>query len=1035
MRLKIIFISLFCSLSVQLLAQSPTHNTYAVDSDYKAVTSWVLFKDSRGIIWSGPTGNGAMGFNGKSFFTLNEEDGLAGNIVLSFAEDNNGNLWMGCQGQGISVFDGKKFTNYNVNDNLGLNSNNIMSMHQHSNGEFYLGAYQGGFHRFKNGKFEVIGDSSTTVYCMLEDEDGTLWLGTKDHGLGRFDGTEIRYFGSDKEIYKSIILSLAFDENQNILIPTKVGLFRYNKKEDFYRFNESDGFPATYAAERILILENGDYFMSINEAPYMYSKGRLKQVNKYGKSIYPIMGLTQDQTGNVWLATNGSGLIQHFLNGISVISGPEKRGIRVLDQLPNGKIAYANEGAIYTFSNGQGQLIYEFENTLDNLRDLCYKDSINLYLGGDFGLIHFNMLTKKPTLVRDGALYGMTAESDSSLVFCQLDGGYRYNIHTQKSTKITPEGESKPYASSAIGKNGEIYFGSYTEGDIIVITANDTIKYNENNGLSTDAKVALQVNSKGQLWYLAINGEFGYLDKGNFTPFQLNSIGEADGFVIDKHDNLWITGLKGIVHVKLNGNQIVSRQFFGLNDGVHEANSQMGQGFCGIDGRIYIPKHDAALYVIDPEKTKQSTEIPKLYIESAMGKDYSDLDSSWYQGYSPLFGVPENLVLPYESNNLSLILSCVYFSMPDSVLYTYKLNDNDDWSLPQSSSLISFTNISSGSYALKLKAISPSGESEIVTYNFTVLTPWFQSWWFYTIVILALVLFVLLIVKWRLSKLQKDKILLEKLVIERTKEVSAEKEKVSSAYASLEEKNQEILDSIAYAKRIQSAILPPETLMSDLLPDNFVLYKPKDVVAGDFYWLEKVEDTVLVAAADCTGHGVPGAMVSVICNGALNRSVREFGLTEPGKILDKAREIVIQEFEKSEEDVKDGMDIALCAIKGKNLYYSGANNPLWILRNGEIIETKADKQPIGKFEAAQAFTTHETTLQKGDTVYIFTDGYVDQFGGDRGKKFKAKSLKDLLIGMQDKSLNEQKLALNQQFEIWRGVLEQVDDVCIIGIRV
>jgi tetratricopeptide (TPR) repeat protein len=197
----------------------------------------------------------------------------------------------------------------------------------------------------------------------------------------------------------------------------------------------------------------------------------------------------------------------------------------------------------------------------------------------------------------------------------------------------------------------------------------------------------------------------------------------------------------------------------------------------------------------------------------------------------------------------------------------------------------------------------------------------------------------------------------------------------------VEEKNKEITDSIRYAKRIQNAILPPDKVVKQYLKESFILYMPKDIVAGDFYWLENKNNTVLFAAADCTGHGVPGAMVSVICNNGLNRSVREHGFTEPGKILDKTREIVVAEFEKSEEDVKDGMDISLCALNGNHLQWAGANNPLWIIRNGELIEYAPNKQPIGKVDNPAPFTTHHIELQQGDRLYIFSDGYADQFGG------------------------------------------------------
>jgi tetratricopeptide (TPR) repeat protein len=251
----------------------------------------------------------------------------------------------------------------------------------------------------------------------------------------------------------------------------------------------------------------------------------------------------------------------------------------------------------------------------------------------------------------------------------------------------------------------------------------------------------------------------------------------------------------------------------------------------------------------------------------------------------------------------------------------------------------------------------------------------------------------------------------------------------------VEEKNKEITDSIRYAKRIQNAILPPDKVVKESLKESFILYMPKDIVAGDFYWLETKNNTILFAACDCTGHGVPGAMVSVICNNGLNRSVREHGITEPGKILDKTREIVLAEFEKSEEDVKDGMDISLCALNGNHLQWAGANNPLWIIRNGELIEYAPNKQPIGKVDNPIPFTTHHIELQQGDMLYIFSDGYADQFGGEKGKKFKAANLKKLLLSIQHESMEQQKNILQQAFNQWKANLEQVDDVLVIGVCV
>ncbi|TND08373.1 MAG: protein serine/threonine phosphatase [Bacteroidetes bacterium] len=271
----------------------------------------------------------------------------------------------------------------------------------------------------------------------------------------------------------------------------------------------------------------------------------------------------------------------------------------------------------------------------------------------------------------------------------------------------------------------------------------------------------------------------------------------------------------------------------------------------------------------------------------------------------------------------------------------------------------------------------------------------------------------------------------QKLVIE------AQKKETDRQKLVIEEKNKDITDSIRYAQRLQQAILPPEKLWMQQLPQSFIFYKPKDIVAGDFYFMEATGDLVFFAAADCTGHGVPGAMVSVVCSNALNGAVKEFGLLEPGKILDKVTQLVLETFRKSENEVKDGMDISFCCLdkRTNTLTWAGANNPLWYLQAGEMLELKADKQPIGSFENPQPFTTHTVRLNPGDLVYIFTDGYADQFGGPDGKKFKYKPMKELLMSMSGQEPYRQHALLAETFDKWKGNLEQVDDVLVIGIRI
>jgi serine phosphatase RsbU (regulator of sigma subunit)/tetratricopeptide (TPR) repeat protein len=280
----------------------------------------------------------------------------------------------------------------------------------------------------------------------------------------------------------------------------------------------------------------------------------------------------------------------------------------------------------------------------------------------------------------------------------------------------------------------------------------------------------------------------------------------------------------------------------------------------------------------------------------------------------------------------------------------------------------------------------------------------------------------------------------------RFKLIKKQKDIIEEQNHMVTEKNKEITDSITYAKRLQEAILPSFDDVKKHLPGSFIYYRPKDIVAGDFYWMESIKtnnaetDTILIAAADSTGHGVPGAMVSVVCSNALNRTVLEFGVKEPGKILDKTREIVLQTFTKSNKDVKDGMDISLVSIQkqasGKAIVkWAGANNPLWYTEGGILNEIKADKQPVGKTDDPKPFTTHTLELEPGSAIYIFTDGFADQFGGPKGKKFKYKPFGELLVSISGELPEVQSQKINLEFENWKKELEQVDDVCVIGIRI
>ena len=308
-------------------------------------------------------------------------------------------------------------------------------------------------------------------------------------------------------------------------------------------------------------------------------------------------------------------------------------------------------------------------------------------------------------------------------------------------------------------------------------------------------------------------------------------------------------------------------------------------------------------------------------------------------------------------------------------------------------------------------------------------------------------------------------------VVNSLKERNKQNKIIEAQKKKVEQKQTEILDSIAYALRIQTAILPSPRTVAQHLKDSFILYKPKDIVAGDFYWMEAPSNSpkggeqirlthtedkafplsplgrdgvglgdwdgiVLFAACDCTGHGVPGAMVSVVCHNALNRAVREFGLINPAAILDKTAELVIENFAKSEDEIQDGMDISICALntKTRTLEWAGAYNPLILIHNGELIETKADKQCIGLNVGVKPFTNHQFTLQPNTGIYLFTDGFADQFGGEPERKVTKRKFKELLLSIQNASIQEQGVLLENYITDFRKDIPQTDDILVIGVR-
>ncbi|MCK4466602.1 MAG: SpoIIE family protein phosphatase, partial [Bacteroidales bacterium] len=484
--------------------------------------------------------------------------------------------------------------------------------------------------------------------------------------------------------------------------------------------------------------------------------------------------------------------------------------------------------------------------------------------------------------------------------------------------------------------------------------------------------------------------------------------------------------------------------------------------YCDEDGIVWLGK-STELYKFDKKYTKDY-EIPfhALIRKVILGEDSVVFYGTNYR--EEITGrllvdlnQPETLKpdIKYENNNVDFQWAAPFFEDEDATEYRYWLEGNDnDWTRWSYRTEFPFTNLRQGDYTFHVQARNVYGiESEPGTFEFTILPPWYQTVLAYIIYVVLVIILIIFIVKLYTRRLKMENIRLEGIIMERTAEIRKQKE--------------ELTDSIEYASRIQRALLPTEKLLNEEFPKHFILFKPRDIVSGDFYWMTKVDKKVCVVAADCTGHGVPGAFMSMLGISFLNEIVNKLKITQSNQILDELRKHVMESLKQTgeaEDETKDGMDMALCVIdkEHKQIQYSGAYNPLYIVRpltdeeknkikKGEELElprgalhndkyllnqVNADKMPIGiSVKNLEPFKHNELDLKHGYSIYLFSDGYVDQFGGAFGKKFMTKAFKKLLLEIQDTPMVEQGNILDDKLIEWMGDLDQVDDIIVIGLKI
>ena len=1005
----------------------------------------VIFQDDRGVIWFG-TANGLTYYNGKEFNSLYEEDGLADNFVRTITQDADGNLWVGTN-RGISIIDpDEKGISGKLNFNFNLPHKKVRSLITQGNA-VWIGTDRGlcKYHDHQIDLYtEAHGLSHDLILTMFLDTKNKLWVGTQD-GLNRINGDTIDSWTLLDGLVHNRVRSITEDRYGNIWLGTTQGISIYDG-EEFISLSTQNGL----SNERIRCVTNdnfeniwiGTYFGGIMK---FHHQDFISYTPNEGLVSNQILAINEDESGNIIVGT---------YDGVSKlrIVNDKLKGSETID-LKNG--LYSN-----------------------SVRAVLKDKNHNFWYGTDVGI----------TIIREDGISQIGIEDGLSNTEITVIQNFddKYWIGTRNGLAIIDESEDYEnfdikfltVQDGLAGREvsgiieddlGEVWV-SFIDGEVSVFHHDKFV--NPVIPKTVTEIMSIGLDSTGQIW-LGTNGNGMYY--GTYHPktheMDLKNISKHDGMVSNSiysmlilKNQVWAGHENGIDLINWDNDSSFTIRTFGPESGFFGMQNNQNSSYIDTKGNLWFGTVNG-LFCLKQKEIKLFTEgHPSINYISSVRVDGASVDwkdSDWNKGTYGQYNLPKDLQLPYDQNNMSFEFIALNFISPEKVKYSWKLEGFDkEWCPPTAKNYASYTNLEPGNYSFKLRSSDEHSiiTGEEVTFEFKINKPFWETWVFRIAAAILIAFAIWGIMRLRTRKLIKQRTALEQIVAERTEEIQSQADE-------LKLKNKEVTDSILYSKRIQKSILPGREKMRNILDNYFVFYKPKDIVSGDFYWAEQSrtnENLLFFAAADCTGHGVPGAMVSLIGTRALSASVHEAKLTDPAKILDNTKKIMVEAFTDAEsgEIIKDGMDIALCSLdySDKNqvkMIFSGAHNPVWVVRkkaqddlivNGETLEAnlihaeyklfeiKGDKQPIGYFENSSAFEQHECYLKEGDSIYVFTDGYADQFGGPKGKKFKYKTLKKLILSKQHLSLAEQKEAYKSTFHDWKGDIEQLDDVCVIGVR-
>jgi ligand-binding sensor domain-containing protein/serine phosphatase RsbU (regulator of sigma subunit) len=1049
-----------------------------------------IIQDSQGFLWVG-TQDGLNKFDGYSFRVFKNEpsdtNSLSNNFINCIYEDLDGNLWIGTN-LGLNKFDinTEKFTHYLLEskDINSIRENKIYNIYQDTGGylwiktENYLSRLNLQSNKFRhyehyNDIFNSI--SITTKFPIFEDYKKQLWVGTKD-GLNYFDRKlEIfkRYHHDPTNIFSisnDNVKVIFEDSGHELWIGTENGLNKFIRETESFIKYCSDCENSTGLSSDIIndIFEdnNGVIWIATDKGLHKFDKttGKFTAYNEflYNNEIVrtnSVIDILQDQSQIMWVATF-QGLFKVEGKRTKFKSNSKSNNNSPLFSISDVVAIFKKENKVWIGTRGTGLYVFNTQNQRvveyntsnsaignDFIHKIFEDRNGNIWVGTQNGLSFFNSKTKQfedvdrvkvLDIFKNNRIFDILEDDFDNLWIASKFGLHKIANDTIVSYFHESEDSSSLGADLVydiyIDEHNNLWAGTEKGLSYFDLESNTKVRYtrpddNCTNCLSNNEIFVVYEDTFNN--YLWLGTRVG-LNKFDLKTGEIKTYTEKDGLsnnvvysiLPDNSGNLWMSTNKGIS--KFNP-ATESFNNFGVKDGLQDFEFNHGASFRSVNGELFFGGI-AGYNSFYPDSIVKDTEIPNIKITSVEVQSEKITQEI-------VIGKNKQIELTHKNNLITIEFAVLDFTDPEKHKYAYKLEGvEDEWINLGNRRYATFSNLPPGKYNFKVKGSNSNDvwNEEGVNLKIIVETPlWRTKLAFFGYVFLSLGL-VIWIFRYRTRSLRKsNQKLKEKELI--AKQIAKQKEELSI-------KNKSITDSIIYAKRIQEALMPTMNQFKSILPNSFILYKPKDIVSGDFYWINEKKDKIFVAIVDCTGHGVPGAFMSIIGFELLRNITDDQGIVEPDQILHHLNNGVATTFGKSTEKVriKDGMDIALCVIDKKKaeIEFSGAFRPLYLIRNNKIEEIRGDRFSVGLLDEGESdeITKTKIKLQKEDVFYLFSDGYADQFGGSEGKKYKYRRFRHLLLTIHKLPLDQQLTYFDRSFEDWKGELEQVDDVLILGFK-